>query len=98
MANGSTLLTDVTLKRWGEHFNSVLNRPSATNDNAITRLPQIECNVLFDEFPNVNEIMKAIQHLAKFQVQVPFLQRSTKSCFTACGGRTLSHNYLRMQP
>ena len=40
-ADGSTLLTDKDdiLKRWAEHFNSVLNRPSSVNDNAINRLP-----------------------------------------------------------
>ena len=60
-----TLLTDkyAILKRWAEHFNSVLNRPSSVNDNAINRLPQIECNVLLDEFPTVTET-KAIQHLS----------------------------------
>ena len=65
-ADGSTLLTDkdAILKRWAEHFNSVLNRPSSVNDNAINRLPQIECNVLHDEFPNVTETRKAIQHLS----------------------------------
>ena len=52
-ADGSTLLTDkdAILKKWAEHFNSVLNCPSSVNDNAINRLPQIECNVLLDEFP-----------------------------------------------
>ena len=65
-ADGSTLLTDkdTILKRWAEHFNSVLNRPSSVNDNAINRLPQIECNVLLDEFPTVTETRKAIQHLS----------------------------------
>ena len=60
-ADGSTLLTDkiAILKRWAEHFNSVLNRPSSFNDNVINRLPQIECNVLLDEFPTVTEIRKA---------------------------------------
>ena len=63
--NGGTLLTDkdAILKRWAEHFNSVLKRPSSVNDNAINRLPQIECNVLLDEFPTVKETRKAIQHL-----------------------------------
>ena len=39
-AHGSTFLTDkdATLERWAEHFNSVLNRPSSANDNAIDRL------------------------------------------------------------
>ena len=36
-ADGSTLLTDkeAILKRWAEHFNSVLNRPSSINEDAI---------------------------------------------------------------
>ena len=65
-ADGSTLLTDkdAILKRWAEQFNSVLKRQSSVNDNAINRLPQIECNVLLDEFPTVTETMKAIQHLS----------------------------------
>ena len=65
-ADGSTLLTDTDaiLKRWAEHFNSVLKRPSSVNDNAINRLPQIECSVLLDEFPTVTETRKAIQHLS----------------------------------
>ena len=52
------------MKRWAEHFNSVLNRPSSDNDNAINRLPQIEVNVLLDEFPTVTETRKTIQHLS----------------------------------
>ena len=65
-AGGSTLLNDkdAILKRWAEHFNSVLNRPSSVNDNPIHRLSQIECNVLLDEFPTVTETRKAIQHLS----------------------------------
>ena len=65
-ADGSTVLTDkdAILKRWAEHFNSVLNRPSSVNDNAINRLPHIECNVMLDEFPAVTETRKAIQHLS----------------------------------
>ena len=64
--DGSTLLTDkdAILKRWAEHFNSVLNFPSSVNDNAINRLPQIECNVLLDELPTVTETRKSIQHLS----------------------------------
>ena len=43
----------------------MLNRPPSVNDNAINRLPQIECNnVLLDEFPTVTETRKAIQHLS----------------------------------
>ena len=52
------------LKRWAEHFNSVLNRPSSINEDAVDRLPQTECNVLLDEFPTVMETRKAIQQLS----------------------------------
>ena len=65
-ADGSTLLTDkdAILNRWAEHYNSVLNRPSSVTDNAVDRLPQIEYNVLLDEFPTVTETRKAIRHLS----------------------------------
>ena len=41
-AGRTSLLTDkeVILKRWAEHFDSVLNRPSSINGDAINRLPQ----------------------------------------------------------
>ena len=42
----------------------MLNRPSSVNDNAINRLPQIEFNVLLNDFPTVTETRKAIQHLS----------------------------------
>ena len=62
----STLLTDkeAILKRRAEHFNSVLIRPSSVNEKAIDRPPQIEYNVLFDEFPTVMETRKAVQQLS----------------------------------
>ena len=49
-ADGTGLLTDkeAILKRWAEHFDGVLNRPSSINDKAINRLPQVECNPLLD--------------------------------------------------
>ena len=39
-ADGTSLLTDkeAILKRWAEHFDGVLNRPSSINE-AINRLP-----------------------------------------------------------
>ena len=56
-ADGTSHLTDneAILKRWAEHFDSVLNRPSSINDDAINRLPQVECNLQLDEFPTVAE-------------------------------------------
>ena len=61
--DGTSLLTDkeAILKRWGEHFDCVLNRPSSINDEVIDRLPQVECNPLLDELPTVSETVKAIK-------------------------------------
>ena len=65
-ADGTSLLTDkgAILKRWAEHFDGVLNRPSSINDEAINRLPQVECNPLLDELPTVSETLKAIKLLS----------------------------------
>ena len=69
-ADGTSLLTDkeAILKRWTEHFDSVLNRPSSIYDDAINLLPQVECNLLLDEFPTVAEIVKAIKLLSSGKV------------------------------
>ena len=68
-ADGLTLFEDkeAILKRWTEHFYSVLNRPSSINEDTIDRLPQIECNVLL-EFPTVMETRKAVQQLSSDKV------------------------------
>ena len=65
-ADGTSLLTDkeTILKRWAEHSDGVLNRPSSINDEAINRLPQVECNPLLDELPTVSETVKAIKLLS----------------------------------
>ena len=70
-ADGSTLLIDkeAILKRWVEHFNSVLKQPSSINEDAMDRLPQIECNVLLDEFQTVMETRKAVQQLSSGKAQ-----------------------------
>ena len=60
----STLVSAPYNSSWAEHFNSVLNRPSSINEDAIDRHPQIECNVLLDEFPTVMETRKAVQQLS----------------------------------
>ena len=52
------------MKRWAEHFDGVLNRPSSVNDEAINRLPQVECNPMLDELPTVSETVKAIKLLS----------------------------------
>ena len=80
----------------------MLNRPSSLNDNAINRLPHIECNV--------TETRKAIQHLSSGKGQGadaisaevykaggrPMEEKKTDSCFNECGGRRLSHDTSRM--
>ena len=65
------LLTEkeAILKRWAEHFDSVLNRPSSINDDTIKRLLQVECNLLLDEFPTVTETVKAIKFLSSGKAQ-----------------------------
>ena len=75
-ADRTSLLTDkeAILKRWAEHFDGVLNRLSSINDEAINRLPQVECNPLLDELPTVPETVKAIKLLSFGRL----LQRSTK--------------------
>ena len=52
------------MKRWAEHFDSILNRPPSIHDDAINRLPQVECNLLLDEFQTVSETVKAIKLLS----------------------------------
>ena len=47
----------------------MLNRPSCINEDAIDRLPQIECNVLLAEFPTVMETRKAVQQLSSGKAQ-----------------------------
>ena len=42
----------------------MLNRPPSINEDAISRMPSIECNVRLNEFPTVMETKKAIQHLS----------------------------------
>ena len=63
--DGTSLLNDKEhiLKRWAEHFDCVLNRPSSLNDEAINKLPQVECNPLLDEFPNASETVRVMKLL-----------------------------------
>ena len=64
--DGTSLLTDkeAILKIWTEHFDGVLNWPSSINDEAINKLPLVECDQLLDEFPTVSETVKAIKLLS----------------------------------
>ena len=48
----------------GWNFDGVLKQPSTINDEAINRLPQVECNPLLDELLTVSETVKAIKLLS----------------------------------
>ena len=65
-ADGSKLITEKEdiLKRWAEHFSSVLNRPSSVNFEAIARLPQVSINYSLAAAPTDAEVLKAIQQLS----------------------------------
>lgn len=65
-ADGSTLVTDKDkiLERWAEHFDSVLNRPSTINDEAIDKLPQVPVEETMDAVPTLEEIQKAVRLLS----------------------------------
>ena len=62
----TTLITEKEdiLKRWAEHLDSVLNRPSAISDEAIKRIPQISTNEALDRVPTQEELVKAISQLS----------------------------------
>ena len=64
--DGNRLITDKNeiLQRWAEHFSNVLNRPSAINEEAINRLPQVPVNTLLDDPPSVEETEAAIARLS----------------------------------
>ena len=64
-ADGSTLYTDKDkiLKRWAEHFNNVLNRPSSINEAAIARLPQAVPNMTLVNTISEDEVLKATNRL-----------------------------------
>ena len=66
-SDGSTRITDTNdiLKRWAEHFDSVLNRPSNINTESIDQLPQTPINFTLDSLPTVVETQTAIKQLSK---------------------------------
>ena len=72
-AEGSTLITDKEkiLERWAEHFNSVLNRLSAINNDAIDRLPPVPIDETLDALPTLEET----QITATIQWQSTWLRR-----------------------
>ena len=60
-----TLLTDKQdiLKRWTEHFHSLLNRPSTITTEALIRIPQRPLITCLDDPPSLDEVSKAVKQL-----------------------------------
>ena len=60
-ADGASLITEKEkiLNRWAEQFNSVLNRPSSINNEAIECLPQVPTNESLNNVPTLEETQKA---------------------------------------
>ncbi|KAK3860137.1 hypothetical protein Pcinc_016271 [Petrolisthes cinctipes] len=57
-ADGTTLLkSKEILERWAEHFDTVLNRPSSINNEAIACLPKVAINPNLDIPPSVEELL-----------------------------------------
>ncbi|KAJ1151470.1 hypothetical protein NDU88_004250 [Pleurodeles waltl] len=58
-AGRSTLLTEknAILKRWAEHFNNILNRPSSINAEAIDQMLQVAINTSMTEPPKDQSMM-----------------------------------------
>ncbi|VDL99089.1 unnamed protein product [Schistocephalus solidus] len=65
-SDGTTLLKEKSqiLKRWAEHFRSVLNCSSAISDAAIDRLPQVDTNNDLDLPPSLPETIRAVQQIS----------------------------------
>lgn len=60
-----TLLTGKNdiMKRWSEHFNQLLNRPSQITQEVIQNMPQSPVITSLDDPPTLAEIRKAIKNL-----------------------------------
>ena len=65
-ADRTTLISDKEklLERWAEHFDTVLNRPSTINEEAIIRLPQVPVDESLADPPTEEEVSKAIKRLS----------------------------------
>ena len=93
-ADGSNLLTDThdILEIWAENYKNVPNRPSSIGDGAVQRLPQIERNVLLNEFPIVLKTRKTFQQPQSGKapgadaILLRFIRRGEKliKLFTVC--------------
>ncbi|VDM01617.1 unnamed protein product [Schistocephalus solidus] len=65
-SDGTTLLTEKSqiLKRWAEHFRSVLNCSSAISDATIDRVPQVDMKNDLDLPPSLPETIRAMQQIS----------------------------------
>ncbi|KAI8479295.1 hypothetical protein Bbelb_429670, partial [Branchiostoma belcheri] len=63
-ADGNTLIKEDILKRWAEHFDNVLNRPSEINNEAIDHLPQVPIDDELAAPHTLLETQKAISQLS----------------------------------
>ena len=61
--DGTTMLTDheQILKRWAEHFESVLNQPSFFDDTVLSEVPQWAEASYLDQPPTEDEVLRAIK-------------------------------------
>jgi hypothetical protein len=64
--DGTTLLTDQDqiLKRWAEHFESVLNQPAAFDDTVLNEIPQWTEATYLDQPPTEDEVLRAIKQIS----------------------------------
>ena len=65
-ADGKTRITETNeiLKRWAEHFDSVLNRPSNINNDSIEQLSQTPIDHSLEDPPTLEETQVAIKQLS----------------------------------
>ncbi|CAI9716503.1 Hypothetical predicted protein [Octopus vulgaris] len=72
-ADEATLITDKekVLERWAKYFDSILNRPSTSNAEAIDRLPQVPVEESMDVEPTLEEIQKVCHLLSSGKAPGP---------------------------
>ena len=89
-AKGEHLISDKgkILERWGEHSDNVLNRPSSMNEEAITRLPQVDMTPSLALLPRLDVVNLAIASLSSGKA--PYSDGIPPEIFTARGPTLLT--------
>lgn len=61
-SDGKTLIKDQEglSKRWQEHFDNLLNRPSSVNTDALNQIPQQSIQAELADTPTIDEVVRAI--------------------------------------